>query len=252
MSNVEITILLYARPDRAMTIEERHARFFERMCRIGPPLGYAGLEPPPAPDCGDDLAAVFSMKYPIRGLMSFGNYSFRGADYKWKDKASYDEHLDFKFKLSNKRLDYSDIIKMQLPLIIEAFEPYRCTVEYSDHKFTYSGGLNRTNPAYNALLSEEGIDVNGRNNIYTLNPAQFWDGELCQRALGFDRDEVIRRLKDVAVLARPVMDGVYLVLNDDPQLTYEAFVEMNERIKPMLGLYYGPSTADAAAEGRGS
>lgn len=123
---------------------------------------------------------------------------------------------------------------------------------YDYHSVYYSGGLNRTNPAYNALLSEEGIDVNGRNNIYTLNPAQFWDGELCQRALGFDRDEVIRRLKDVAVLARPVMDGVYLVLNDDPQLTYEAFVEMNERIKPMLGLYYGPPTAEAVAEGRGS
>ncbi|WP_156348070.1 hypothetical protein [Sphingomonas sp. Leaf231] len=252
MSNTEITLLLYARPDRAMTIEERHARFVERMCRIGSPLGYAGLEPPPAPDCGDGLSAGFSMKYPIRGLLSFGRYKFRGVDYKWEDKASYDEHLDFRFFLPSKKLHYSDILKNQLPLIVDAFEAYRCGVGYDYHSVYYSGGLNRTNPAYNALLSEEGIDVNGRNNIYTLNPAQFWDGELCQRALGFDRDEVIRRLKDVAVLARPVMDGVYLVLNDDPQLTYEAFVEMNERIKPMLGLYYGPSTADAAAEGRGS
>jgi hypothetical protein len=32
------------------------------------------------------------------------------------------------------------------------------------------------------------------------------------------------------------MDGVYLVLNDDPQLTYEEFVAMNERYKAMLGL----------------
>ncbi len=192
------------------------------------------------------------MKYPTRGLTSFGRYKFRGVDYKWKDKASYDEHLDFKFKLSNKWLDYSDVIKVHLPFIVEAFEAYRCSVEYDCYTFAYPGGLNRTNPAYKALLSSSEIDVDGRNNIYTLHPAQFWDGELCQRALGFDRDEVIRRLKDVAVLARPVMDGVYLVLNDDPQLTYEAFVEMNERIKPMLGLYYGPPTDEATAEGQGS
>ena len=32
------------------------------------------------------------------------------------------------------------------------------------------------------------------------------------------------------------MDGVYLVLNDDPGMSYETFVEVNEQIKPILGL----------------
>lgn len=30
--------------------------------------------------------------------------------------------------------------------------------------------------------------------------------------------------------------GVYLILNDDPNMSYETFVQMNEQIKPILGL----------------
>ena len=89
---------------------------------------------------------------------------------------------------------------------------------------------------FGRLFSDPSVDTDGRSFIYTLHPAQFWDAELCRRALGFDRDEVIRRTRDVAIVAEPVLDGVYLVLNDDPNLTYEAFVEMNERIRPLLGL----------------
>ncbi|WP_411385408.1 hypothetical protein [Pseudomonas sp. MPB03] len=37
-------------------------------------------------------------------------------------------------------------------------------------------------------------------------------------------------------MAVRLMDGVYWVLNDDPDMSYEAFVEMNEQIKPILGL----------------
>jgi len=239
MSAAEIQLWIYARPDRSISIEERHARFVENMMQIGPPLGYQGMVPPPTPDCGSGLIAAFSAKYPIRGLKCFGDYKYRGERYVWQDRASFDEHLRFRFFLSNKTLNYQDVIKEQFPPIVEAFGGYRALVDYDYHDTNYTGGFKRNNEVYNALVADKSLNVDSRNFIYSLHPAQFWDAELCRRALGFGPDEVIRRLKDVAVLARPFMDGVYLVLNDDPNLTYEEFFEMNERIKPMLGLNYG-------------
>jgi hypothetical protein len=34
----------------------------------------------------------------------------------------------------------------------------------------------------------------------------------------------------------PLMDGVYTVFSDTPDLTYEEFVAINDRFKPVLGL----------------
>ena len=64
----------------------------------------------------------------------------------------------------------------------------------------------------------------------------YWDAELCQRALGYDRDEVIRRLAGKVPRVDPLMDGVYVVFNDDPALSYENFVQMNQNGKALLGL----------------
>ena len=37
-------------------------------------------------------------------------------------------------------------------------------------------------------------------------------------------------------LVRPLMDGVYTVLNDNPNLSFEDFCVFNDRFKPILGL----------------
>ena len=86
------------------------------------------------------------------------------------------------------------------------------------------------------LRLDPSIDVNGRNNIFTLNVAEYWDAELCQRALGYGRDEVIKRLSGKVPLVRPLMDGVYVVFSDNPDLTFEEFCAYNDRLKPVLGL----------------
>jgi len=86
------------------------------------------------------------------------------------------------------------------------------------------------------LRSSPAADIDGRNNIFTLEVAQYWDAELCQRALGYGRDEVIKRLTGKVPLVQPLMDGVYVVFNDDPDLTFEEFCAYNDRLKPVLGL----------------
>ncbi|WP_233238276.1 hypothetical protein [Bordetella sp. LUAb4] len=206
------------------------------MSRLGGPLGFAGLELPKAPSCGGGLAALYSVRLPVRGLRFLGDYTYRGERYKYEDRASYDEHLRYGFKISNKSVDYKKVLNECLPQVAVAFGGYKAVVSYDLYSLNYSDRPSRETSIYRKLLETPGVDVNGRNNIYILTPAQFWDGELCHRALGYGPDEVIARLQGECASAERLLDGVYLVLNDDPHLSYEDFVEMNERIKPILGL----------------
>lgn len=236
MSAADIELWIYARPDKTLTIDQRHAEVMDRMSQIDSPLGFAGLELPAVPSCGDGLVATYTVKFPIRGLRFVGDYAYRGDRYSYEDKASYDEHLRFGFKLSNKAIDYRLTLNEQLPKIVKAFNGYKAHASYNLYGLYYQGGLNDDNPTYNRLREDENLDIDGRNNIYTLYPAQFWDATLCQRALGYGPDEVILRLQGKCHMAIRMMDGVYLVLNNDPNMSYEDFVEMNNQIKPILGL----------------
>lgn len=236
MSAADIELWIHARPDRTLSISQRHADVMDRMSRIGAPLGFAGLELPDTPDCGDGLVATYTVKLPIRGLRFVGDYAYRGDRYVYEDMASYDEHLRFGFKISNKAINYAVVLNEYFPNVVEAFRGYKAHVSYDLYGLYYQGGLNDDNSIYNGLREDKTVDVDGRNNIYTLYPAQFWDATLCQRALGYGPDEVIVRLQGMCRMAVRLMDGVYLVLNDDPNMSYENFLKMNEQFKPILGL----------------
>jgi hypothetical protein len=161
---------------------------------------------------------------------------YRGERYHYQDEGKFDDNLQISFKSLNKAVDYRAVLHRHFAEVIEAFKAYRAEATFGLYHLHYCGGLKNTNPVYNRLLADKTIDVDGRNNIYTLEPAQYWDAELCRRALGYRPEDVVRRLRGHALKVEPLMDGVYLVLNDDPQLSYEEFVAMNERYKAMLGL----------------
>lgn len=246
MSSPEINVYVCRRPDKSVSIERRHAEVMERMAQVGPPLGFSGLELPPAPDCGNELVAVYGVKLSVRGLKFLGYYTYRGEKYQYKDQTSFDDRLRYGFKSSNKFIDYRSVLHESLPRVIEAYDAYRAFVSYDYYDLHYSKGGNHgvdkhgypisINETYKQLLADKSIDVNGRNNIYTLRPAQYWDAELCNRALGYGPDEVVNRLQGHVLRVERLMDGVYTVLNDDFALTYEEFVAMNDRIKQILGL----------------
>ncbi|MGD7493788.1 hypothetical protein ACQCP4_00005, partial [Ralstonia pseudosolanacearum] len=65
---------------------------------------------------------------------------------------------------------------------------------------------------------------------------QYWDSKLCQRALEYGPDEVVMRLAGKVPKVERLGDGVYIVLNDDPAMSYDDFLSLNERCKEMLGL----------------
>jgi hypothetical protein len=149
---------------------------------------------------------------------------------------SCDDNLLIDFDLAKARESYRTILHDQFPKMTNAFRAYSSRTSFGLYAVKYEGGVYLTNPIYNSLKRDKSIDIDGRNNIFTLEPAMYWDALLCKLALGYDRDEVIRRLQGKVPLVMPLMDGVYTVFNDDPDLTYEEFVAINDRFKPLLGL----------------
>ena len=234
MADPDMEIWLYARPDRALPIEQRHAQVMARMAKVPPPLGFEGVVLPPAPSCGDALSAHYQVKMSTKGLRCFGDYRYRGERYVYEDRASFDEHIIYGFRHTNKKIDYHFLVHENLPLVIEAFGAYQTHLSPHYYGMNYMD-VDRDNSPYRRLR-EQGVDVNGRGNIFTLYPAQFWDAELCQRALGYGPDEVMRRLSGKIPRVQPVLDGVYLVFNDDLNLTQEDFNAINDIYKPILGL----------------
>ena len=236
MQRTPISLCMYYRATHVEPVEKRHGEVVARMREIGPPLGWANLDIPSAPDFGGELAAIYRVKYPNHEIKCHADYNYRGDGRHLFDKTADDDGLFIEFHLPSKTLNYADILREHFARSIQAFQGYRASVFFGHHNLDYHGGIKRTNPIYNRLLVDKLVDVDGRNNIFTLEPAMYWDALLCQRALGYDRDEVIRRLKGQVPKVMPLMDGVYTVFNDDPNLSYEEFVAINDKFKPILGL----------------
>ncbi|MBK8158580.1 MAG: hypothetical protein IPK59_07360 [Rhodospirillaceae bacterium] len=224
---------MHYRARHDVSIEARHAAFTEKMMKLPEPLGWQEIDVPPAPDCGDELGASFEVSYPTADLELDGRYVYRGESYHSDDESTYDDKVWITFVPKNLKISYPAMLREHLPRAMSAFEGYAGHGYFGGYVVKYE---DLHADEIQSLQNKPGIDVNGRNNIFTLNVVQYWDAELCQRALGFGRDEVIRRLNGKVSLVKPLMDGVYIVFNDNPDLTFEEFCAVNDRFKPILGI----------------
>jgi hypothetical protein len=256
-----VDLLMLRKSAWSEDIAQFHDSFMDKMLQIPGPLGFEGAVRRAAPEFGYELdglkhiSACYNVKGRMRGVKFVGEYRIPETTYR-KDTAEtwaktyYGDDLLYEWKLTNKKIDYRFALHENLPAVIKAFEGRFATVDRCYYDFAYQGGYHGDNgpfsdefgykPAlnqtYNRLKSDSSIDVDGWNNIYTLYPAQHWEGGRCLRALGYDRDEVIRRLSGKVPLVRPLLDGVYIVLNDNPDITYDEYFAMNVEYKAILGL----------------
>jgi hypothetical protein len=238
-----------------------HNRFIDAMLEIPGPLGFNGAVRQPAPQFGyagegDPYSSTsYNVKGRMRGVKFIGSYRIPETTYR-KDTAEtwaesyFGDDLLYEWKLTNKKIDYRFALHENLPAVIEAFEGRFATVDPCFYDQAYQGGYHgdngpfvdeggyglAINETYNRLKADPSIDVDGWNNIYTLYPAQHWDSGRCLRALGYDRDEVIRRLSGKVPLVRALLDGVYIVLNDNPDINYDEYYAMNVENKKLLDL----------------
>ncbi|MBL8709148.1 MAG: hypothetical protein JNL25_08150 [Rhodospirillaceae bacterium] len=239
MSN-KIAKLKYAREvncyHRAVaeeSVADRHSEVLRRMEQVEPPLGWANAVVPPAPEFGKEIYAGYGVKYQDKRIKCNGGYAYRDAEYLSVDQSAHDDHLFFRFDIRDPEIDYGFILHVNAPQIIEAFGAYRADVGFFFYGVLYE---ERKKETPQSLRGNPASNFDGRNSILTLEAACFWDAELCRRALGYGRDEVIRRLDGKVPRVEPLIDGVYVVFNDDPDLTFEAYCAYNDALKPVLGL----------------
>jgi hypothetical protein len=232
----ELKLCMYFRAVLSEPVEDRHREVVANMQEVETPFGWKNIVPPAEPKFGEESVALYSARYPqLPAVRCEGLYHIRASGFMYDDQ-SCDDSLVIQLNVSSVHIDYPYVLRSQFPRLISAFRSYSAQVRYGRYSTKYIGGVYNTNPVYNMLRENRAIDIDGRNNIFTLQPAIYWDGLLCRRALGYDRDEVIRRLQGQVPLVMPLMDGVYTVFNDNPDLTYDEFLAINNRFKPILGL----------------
>lgn len=236
MSSEDIRIYFHARPDKSLSIERRHKQVVARMSELPGPLGFLGVDVPGTPDCGEGLSAAYTLKLSAKGVSFSAAYPFRGEAYEFLDKAYFDEKIWYGFKSSSKNVNYSEILNKDIIEVVRAFGAYRVKVVYGLYALDYQDRVEGAETSYAQLCSDKSLDVDGRNNIYTLYPAQFWDEELCRRAMGLSSAEVFSILEGHAPKVEQTCGGIYIVLDDNSDLSYDDFVAMNNRVKPLLGL----------------
>ncbi|QOK94729.1 hypothetical protein HF908_25725 (plasmid) [Ralstonia pseudosolanacearum] len=253
MKSAEIRLYIYHRASQDEKVEARHEMVMSEFQKFGGPLGLNQVAIPSVPDFGDGLYAGYLIRPPLyRGLAISGGYNYRGGRVILKDRAADDESISYKFKTSNKLISYKSVLHEEFERAVLAFRGYRAALFFDAYETAYCGGYTpsengetafdekgepvQRNLRYNELLANPEVDVDGRNNIYTLHAAQFWDAELCVRALGYGPAEVVSRLEGKVPKVNLLMDGVYVVLNDDPAMSYDDFLHMNEKYKAILGL----------------
>ena len=266
-----VDIYIRRKSDWIEDVSVFHNQLMDKMLEIPGPFGFLGAERQKAPIFAFDRSGemnthkCYNVRNRMRGVRFIGCYtipesrSIYGRNplasppatiETWNEIYYMDYNLHYEWKLTNKKIDYHFALHQNLPEVIEVFEARFVTVDTCFYSIGYqegwhisNGGANdeygnrlELNETYNRLKADPAIDVDGWNNIYTLYPAQFWEGGRCHRALGYGPDEVIRRLSGKVPLVRPLCDGVYIVLNDNPDIIYDEYYAMNVGNKAILGL----------------
>lgn len=228
-----IDLLFYSRAIFTESTDYRYQDIVKKMRNVSLPLGWEGLDVSIPPEFeGDQLLAFFRVTYRDKKIQLRGTFKWRDRDTLSVDHAANDDQMSIEFPSHGSSVDYAHVLHEQFAEVTIAFSAYRAITYIADHPVDFL--LQHKKEV--ELLRKSGANINGRNNIFTLHPAQYWDAELCQKALGYGPDEVVRRLDGQVPLVRPLMDGVYTVLNDDPDLSFETFCAINDRFKPILGL----------------
>ncbi|RPD83190.1 hypothetical protein EGK75_13310 [Neisseria weixii] len=196
-----------------------------------------------------DVSIVWFKHPDTKKVIQKYTYLYRTKDNESETKAYSNDKLFFEFEPWYDKINFADIWHIHFPKAIEIYEPRFADSSYAGYSTCYEEGYRygeepRKNengitysivPEYNALEAT-GVIPNGDFNIYTLQPVVYWNKAMCLDALGFDRDEVIRRLEGKVLHIRPLNDGVYIIFNDNPLLSFDDFLAIQHTYKPLLGL----------------
>ena len=240
MKVLERTIQLYRKVDNNESMEEMHKRVMKGLSKIEAPLGLKDSEIPKTPDFGAELICFYYAKnIKTKGVSIEGDYQWRGLSY-----ISWD-NLRYEFKISYKLIDYQKIIYIDLPKVIEIYDPYVVDVHVSPiYSIAYEEGrtpetityYDSENPNF-LKLKETGVQIGMLFDVlFTLSPVMYFNEECYKKLIKVPKEELLKRLEGKAKKVLLLEKGIYIIFNDKEDISYEEFVEMNETFKPLLGL----------------
>lgn len=204
------------------SIEKRHENFLEKLSGLGNPWDLAGAVE--VPDIEGELVVSVSLdKFLPKGIKGRIAYSLRSEKY-LEDDAQFDDSLFVEF--SNTKIDYSDLLKRIFPAYVDAFGAYRAALH--DWSVTRSDW-----PAVVAACAATKKDVNGRDGVFRINAANYFDEKLCLRAFGKSPQQIINCLKGHVAEASELAGGVLIVVSYTPLSTSE-ITTVGERLKELL------------------
>ncbi|WP_411564129.1 hypothetical protein [Pseudomonas shirazensis] len=210
------------RPNFLEPIERRHQTFLEKLSDLDKPWNLA--EAVDVPDIEGELVVSVSLdKFLPKGVKGRIAYSLRSESY-LEDDAQFDDSLFIEF--SNANVDYLHLLTRIFPAYVQAFGAYRAALhEWSVTRNDW--------PAVLAACDATKKDVNGRDGVFRINAANYFDGELCVRAFGKSPQQVISLLKGHVEEASELAGGVLIVVSYTPLSTNE-LIDAGERLKGLL------------------
>jgi len=210
------------RPNFSESIEDRHNNFLRVVSDLGVPWGLNdSLKVPPI---GSELVTSVSLDklLPV-GVKGRISYALRDQKY-LEDDAQFDDTLFIEFTAS--KVDYSDLLKVVFPRYIKAFGSYRSALH--DWSVTRSDW-----PLVVEACETTKKDVNGRDGVFRINAANYFDKELCFRAFGKGPRELVDSVSGCVEEVREFEDGVLIVISYNP-LSAGELLSAGDRLKSLV------------------
>jgi hypothetical protein len=193
------------RPAVEESIQVRHSNLIDSLVALGPEWGVrpGAVIAAPVVRPGDLSAYV-----DIRGALPFAKkpsvvYPIRNASY-LRDAAQYDDFLSAEFDPD--KVDFARLALEAFPAYVGAFQCYRAAI-YSDATAIADF------PRIVEQSESTGKDVDGRDGVYRINPVNFFDRALCERAFGRTPQQIKNALAGHVERVELLYDGVYIVIS---------------------------------------
>jgi hypothetical protein len=181
-----------SRARKEVSVENKHAAFFEGLRNLPEPWGLGSLPIPPVPRFKGGSLAVLSLKKLLGDAVSKSHvmYEYRRD---FPDNGKSDDRLNIILRPS--KVDVKYLVYTVLPAYIKAFDAYR--VECSDEQFVDLEAM-RPRP-------------DRRFGVHRFGSVSFFDDLLCQRAFGLRATAVVDLFSGTIGHAAVLHNGAYLV-----------------------------------------